>query len=284
MDAPTQLETEAALENERQFVLTLGGYALEIPGAALVTHERLPAPRFNFVQELGVGAERQSAFFERALDHYFQRALRPTFRAPTPVPSHIDAGLKGFGFRPKTSPLVLMLSDPESEDEGRTAFPVRVASASELDLVASFWTTERERPEFRAALDVVWHHPNPHEKLIPVLVERAGETASAALVYRFRDSAGIYAVATRPAARGQGAASELVRFATSTGVAGRGVRYSIFADSTRLEGRLHALGFRAARTFREYELPPDAELSIPAAAPAAPPRWRPPRGTERRGA
>ena len=97
-------------------------------------------------------------------------------------------------------------------------------------------------------------------------------------MYRFRDSAGVYAVATRPAARGQGAASELVRFATSTAVAGDGVRYSIFADSTRLERRLDALGFRAARSFREYELPLDAELSMPPVPGAAPPRWRPPRG------
>ncbi|HTT45035.1 MAG TPA: hypothetical protein VMH38_03340, partial [Thermoplasmata archaeon] len=79
---PTEPEVEAALATERQFVLTLGGFALELAGATLVTHEKLPVPRFNFVQELGVGRERQTTFFEHALDHYFQRALRPTFRVP----------------------------------------------------------------------------------------------------------------------------------------------------------------------------------------------------------
>ncbi len=85
-DSSARPAVEAALDAERQFVLTLGGFALEVAGATLVTHERIPAPRFNFVQVEGVGAERQAAFFERALDHYFQRALRPTFRLPEPTP------------------------------------------------------------------------------------------------------------------------------------------------------------------------------------------------------
>jgi GNAT superfamily N-acetyltransferase len=277
MDAPNSLEVEAALEVERQFVLTLGGFALETAGAYLVTHERIPAPRFNFVQELGVAPERQTAFFERALDHYFQRALRPTFRVPLPVAAHIDSGLRRFGFRPRPAPLVLMLEErghvPGEDDQTE----VRAARSTELDLVASFWTTERERPELRAALDVAWTHPNPHELLQPLLTFRGGEAVSAALVYRYRSTAGIYAVATRPIARGQGAASDLVRFATTHSPVGPGVRYSIFADSARLEQRLERLGFVPGRVFREYELPADAELSLPPAGAVGPPRWRPPR-------
>jgi GNAT superfamily N-acetyltransferase len=272
-----ELAAEAALDAERQFVLTLGGFALEIPGAALVTHEKIPVPRFNFVQELGVGPERQAAFFERALDHYFQRALRPTFRVPLPVPGHVEAGLKRFGFRPRPTVLKLLLSTGARPPALAEDVTVRVAARSELDLVASFWTGERERPEFRTALDIAWNHPNPHEQLAPLLADMDGETVATALVYRHRSSAGIHGVATRPAARGKGAASELVVYALTHEPVGKGVRYSIFADSNRLEQRLLRLGFLPARAFQEYELPQDAVLAVPSPGPVGPPQWRPPR-------
>jgi len=278
-----ELATEAALEVERQFVLTLGGFALELPGARLVTHEKIPAPRFNFVQELGVGRERQAHFFEHALDHYFQRALRPTFRVPLPVPAHIEAGLSRFGFRPREAPLTLMLESDAREDRGTPTVSVRAAAPGELDVVAAFWTSERERPEFRTALDVAWSHPNPHERLVPLLAFLGDEPVSAAIVYRYRASAGIYAVTTRPDARGRGAASDLVAFALAHDPAGAGLRYSIFADSERLERRLEKLGFRPARLFREYELPRDAELALPRPGPAGPPQWRPPRASGPKG-
>jgi len=275
--ASAELEVEAALDTERQFVLTLGGFSLELAGAALVTHEKIPVPRFNFVQELGIGRERQTSFFEHALDHYFQRALRPTFRVPQPVPAHLDAGLRRFGFRPRDAPLVLMLSEGEPSPSTDPELRVREAGHGDLDRVASFWTSERERPEFRSALDVVWSHPNPHERLVPLLAEQQGEVVSAALVYRHRESVGVYAVATRPAARGHGGASAVVSFAVRHRVAGPARCYSIFADSARLERRLETLGFRAARSFLEYELPADAELALPPPGPPTGPRWRPPR-------
>jgi GNAT superfamily N-acetyltransferase len=274
---PLEYEAEAALEAERQFVLTLGGFALEIPGAALVTHEKIPVPRFNFVQAGEVGPERQAAFFERALDHYFQRALRPTFRVPDPAPPHVDAGLRRFGFRPRSSPLALMLDDPNRPAPPEGDVRVRPARPSELDLVAGFWTSDRERPEFRSALDVAWHHPNPSEELVPLLAFLDEEAVSAALAYRYRASVGIHAVATRPTARGRGAASALVAWTLAHHPTGSGVRYSIFSDSERLGARLTSLGFRSARTFREYDLPRDAELAVPPPGPPGPPRWRPPR-------
>jgi len=279
----TDLEVEAALEAERQFVFTLGGFALEVAGAALVTHEKIPVPRFNFVQELGVGPERQTSFFEHALDHYFQRALRPLFRVPTPVPEHVDSGLRRFGFRPKASPLVLMLSREPAPSPPTSNVTVRAAEHRDLDLVASFWTSERERPEFRSAIDIAWSHPNPNEGLVPLLASVGTETVSAALVYRYRSSAGIHAVATRPSARGKGAASSVVAFARARRIGGPVDRYSIFADSARLERKLETLGFSPARSFTEYELPASADLALPPPGPPAGPRWRPPRerGPER---
>ncbi len=276
-DGIAELRAEAALEAERQFVLTLGGFALEVAGATLVTHEKLPAPRFNFVQEVGVGRERQTAFFERALDHYFQRALRPTFRVPAPAAAHLDRGLRRFGFVPRAAPLVLLLengSAPERFADGVTVAPAR---SGELDRVASFWTDERERPELAAALDVAWHHPNPHERLVPLLGSIDGEAVAAAIVYRYRSAAGIHFVATRPSARGRGAASALVAHAVGTRVAGPDAGHAILADSARLQARLQRLGFSPARTFVEYELPRSAELALPAPGPPGPPRWRPPR-------
>jgi GNAT superfamily N-acetyltransferase len=279
-----ELATDAALEVERQFVLTLGGFALELPGATLVTHEKIPVPRFNFVQELGVGRERQAHFFEHALDHYFQRALRPVFRVPLPVADHIDRGLRRFGFRPRDADLTLLLSGDSAPTPINSEISVRPAEHAEIDLIASFWTSERERPEFRAALDVAWSHPNPHERLVPLLAFLGDEAVSAAIVYRHRGSAGIYAVATRPSARGRGAASDVVGYACAASPAGPGVRYSIFADSERLERRLVRLGFGPARRFREYELPRDAELAFPPPGPLGPPQWRPPRAAGGRGA
>jgi len=278
VSAPTsELVVEAALEAERQFVLTLGGFALEVAGAALVTHEKIPAPRFNFVQELGVGRERQTAFFERALDHYFQRALRPTFRVPVPAPPHLDAGLRRFRFVPRAAPLTLMVegtAEPRPRPEG---IDVREARADDLDQVASFWADARERPELRTAVDVAWHHPNPHEQLVPLLASIAGEEVAAALVYRYRAAAGIHFVATRPTARGRGAASALVTYARLSRPVGGSAFLSIYADSARLQDRLGQLGFSPVRSFVEYELPRDAELALPPPGPPTPPRWRPPR-------
>lgn len=274
---PTDRLVDAALDAERQLVHTLGGFTLEIAGAALVTHEKLPVPRFNFVQELGVGRERQTAFFEHALDHYFQRALRPTFRIPWPVPPHVDSGLRHFGFRPKEEPLVLMLSTGSESHPIPSDVDVREAGHDELDLVTSFWTSERERPEFRTALDIAWTHPNPNERLVPLLARLEGTVVSAALAYRYRQAVGLHAVATRTPARGRGAASALVAFAVREKVAGPAAVYAIFADSPRLERRLERLGFRSARSFTEYELPRSAELSFPSPGPPTGPRWRPPR-------
>ena len=276
---PTDRLVDAALDAERQLVHTLGGFTLELAGAALVTHEKLPVPRFNFVQELGVGRERQTAFFEHALDHYFQRALRPTFRVPRPVPSHVDSGLRRFGFLPKDDALVLMLSTGGAPHLAPPNVDVREAKHDELDLVASFWTGERERPEFRTALDIAWTHPNPNERLVPLLASLEGGVVSAALAYRYRRSVGLHAVATRTPARGRGAASALVTYAVAKEVAGPAEVYAILADSERLERRLESLGFRAARAFTEYELPRSAELSFPSPGPPSGPRWRPPRRT-----
>ena len=97
-DGAGDLSGELALH--RSFVVALGGFVLEFAGGALVTHERIAVPAFNYVDLDRLAPDRQTAFFERALDHYFQRAIRPSFRARRPVPAHVDRSLRAFGFVP----------------------------------------------------------------------------------------------------------------------------------------------------------------------------------------
>ena len=268
---------DAALETEAQLVLTLGGYALELAGARLVTNEHVAVPRFNFVQELGIARERQTAFFERALDHYFQRALRPTFRVPVPVPAYLDTNLRRLGFQARPEPLTVLVGEPGATYASRGPTQVRIAKEFELGRVAAFWTTERERPEFAAALSVAIHHPNPHERLVPVLAELSGAPVGAALLYRYRNMAGIFGVTTQPEARGRGVASDLTGWVVAEGIAGTGCPYFVLADSARLEARLATLGFHPVRTFREYELASENALALPSPGAPGTPRWRPPR-------
>lgn len=268
--------SERVLNTEVEFVLALGGFALRLPGALLVTHEKIPVPRFNFVVVDGVSPERQTPFFEHALDHYFQRALRPTFRLIPPVAPHLDRGLRRLGFRPRPEPLTLLLEGTASSPS-EERLTIRPALDRDLDALAEFWTVAKERPEFRTAVDIAWHHPNPGERLLPVVAERGPELVSAALLYRHGSHAGIFFVSTATGARGQGAASDLVRYVLRERPLGLDARYAIFADSARLERRLETLGFRRALSFTVYELPAGAELALPRPGPPGPPQWRPPR-------
>jgi GNAT superfamily N-acetyltransferase len=267
----------SALAAERALVRTLGGFVLGIAGAELVTHEKIPIPRFNFVEVSEVSPERQTAFFERALDHYFQRALRPTFRVPVPEPDHVRAGLRRFGFVPSDEPLVLLVGGPGLVAPPAEGFAVRPAEVAELDAAVELWAEGPGRPEFRAAVDVTWHHPNPGERLVPFVAERRGRVASAALRYDHAGTAGLHCVTTRPSDRGQGAASALVAGALDPNAFSPETVRFLFADSARLERRLRGLGFVPARAFREYALPLHADLALPSPGPMTPPRWRPPR-------
>lgn len=266
-----------ALREERQFVLTLGGYALEIPGAALVTHERVPVPRFNFVQDVRVGRNRQAAFFERALDHYFQRALRPTFHVRDPVPDHLAAGLQRFGFRARSEPQVVLIRRGPPVERPLASIPVRRARPDEVDTLVRFWTGEREGEEFRRALEVTWEHPNPGESIRPLLAEENGAPVAAALVYEHDGVVGIHAVSTQPARRGQGAATALVAHALASEVPAAARLVTMTVESRRTAERLATLGFEVVQRFVVYELPGQAQLSLPAPGPPQPPRWRPPR-------
>lgn len=284
MGSPEPDGARAALAAERHFVKTLGGFVLGIAGAELVTHERIPIPRFNFVEVAGIDRGRQTAFFERALDHYFQRALRPTFRVPVPEAEHLVAGLERFGFRARPHPIVLLIADAGGVPPLPTELTVRSATNTELDEVVGLWVGHPGRAELRSAVDVAWHHPNPGERLTPMVAVREGRIVSAALRYEEAGTAGLHFVTTRAVDRGRGAASALVGGALASGATAAGARPFLFADSARLEQRLGSLGFAPALSFREYELPSDAELAFPPPGAPTPPRWRPPRDLPHRPA
>lgn len=260
-----------------------GGYALELAGGVLVVNERVPVPRFNFVQYVRIHRNRQAAFLERTLDHYFQRALRPSIRVELPADSFLDQSLRGLGFRPTPDPMSLLLhrGAPRAVPVDG-AFEVRAASVNEVPVIARFWTGEVESEEFVRALTVALEHPNPDERLVPILSLHHGQPVSAALVHRYRDWVGIHGVVTQPAERGQGAATALVSGALSLpAVSSDPDRVAMWSESPRLDQRLVSLGFEVATRFAVYELPTGAVLALPAPGPPAPPRWRPPRSRTR---
>jgi GNAT superfamily N-acetyltransferase len=271
-------ELEGVLREERELVLALGGFALEFAGGILVTNERIPVPRFNFVQELSLSRERMSAFFEKALDHYFQRAIRPEFHLPEPAPAHLAAVLEHYGFSPRAEPRSILLC-PRSVPlpPPPPGFSARAAAPGELDIVVDFLAAPRERDELRRGLEVMMEHPNPDERLVPAIAFDGRAVASAALLHRHRARWGIHAVATQPSARGRGAASALVLAALDGIIPAAEGPVAIWADHARIRRRLEALGFHEIARRRVFQLDPKAELHLPPPGPTPGPLWRPPR-------
>jgi GNAT superfamily N-acetyltransferase len=261
----------------RDLIHSLGGFSYELAGGTLVTHERIPVPSFNYVDGARVSVRRQAAFFEKALDHYFQRALRPSFRVDPATPPHVDRTLRQLSFLAAAEPLVFLVA-PTSDLPAR----VREIEVVELDPdhareIASFWTHDRERDEFERAIDIVANHPNPGERLIPLLARSGSRTAAAALLYRHGEHAEVEAVATLPGLRGRGIATALVGGALASAARDGASTLSVLSTTPRLASRLRPLGFVEAGRLTEYMLPAGAQLNVPPPGPPGPPRWRPPR-------
>jgi ribosomal protein S18 acetylase RimI-like enzyme len=275
--APPAELTEAAVGTERRFVLASGGFSLELSGGSLVTHERIPVPRFNHVLVHPLSASRQSAFFEKALDHYFQRALRPTFRIVPPVPSHVDETLQRLAFRRRPEPYTLWWARPATPAPLAVGLEVREADPGELDSIVAFWTDGPNRAELRRALDVLWNHPNPGERLVPILAEQDGTLVGSAVALEQPPVVSLHGVAVAPEARSRGMGTSLVAFALGAFDVTRTHAIVLGTDSSRAGERLGPIGFSRLREFVEYELPADAQLAMPSPGPPQPPRWRPPR-------
>jgi GNAT superfamily N-acetyltransferase len=270
---------ESAARSERTFVLALGGYALEIAGASLVTHERIPLPRFNHVVVGRVSPERQTAFFERALDHYFQRALRPAVRVPVPVPPHIDAGLRRFAFRPRAAPYTLWVRNTGAPGPRtlRGAACVEVAPPDDVGSLVGLWAQGTVREELRRSLEVLERHPNPGDRTRALVATRKGELLGTAVVHESGEQVGLHGVTTVEGERGRGVATALVSEALALLSDRPGRPVVLASDALEVSRRLAELGFAPVLEYAEYELPTDAQLTLPEPGPAQPPRWRPPR-------
>lgn len=276
--AGNHARVRSALDAERALILSLGGYAFQVAGGTLVLHERVAVPRFNFVSVEDLSPLRQASFFERALDQYFQRALRPSFRVPLPAAPHVHRTLLELGFRPRPEALVLLgrgarVRRPSAPASGR----VRVGEEVPTSMLVPFWVSAREAPELSSAIEIVRHHPNPTERAVPVVLEEGGVPVAAALVYARGDAAFLFGIATAPAARGRGLATSLLEWIVTHPPAKGLPVVAAWSESRRLDRRLAKLGFVPWARWRVYELGPDAELSLPPNAPSAGPLWRPPR-------
>ncbi len=277
MTGPSLAElAEALLIDERAMVLSLGGFTVGFAGGTLLLHDRIPVPRFNFATVDRVGQNRLAGFFERALDQYFQRAIRPAFRVPHPVPAYIDQTLRRLGFSPREEPLDV-LAGRRIANRPLGYGTAHFADGEDARDLAQLWVGPKESPEFATAVDILCHHPNPGEELRPVVVDENGERLGAALIYRHDDRALFFGISTQPSARGRGVATGLVRYVMRSRLGGRKVTYGLISESARLTRHLARLGFRRLRSMTVYELRAGAELSLPAVPTAGPPHWRPPR-------
>ena len=193
------------------------------------------------------------------------------------MPPNLSRTLEALGFRAVPEPLSLTPATRVPHSADPPDLVVRAAKEDELDTVVSFWTAGREREELRKAMDVTWHHPNPDEELQPWLALQHDDPVCVSLVYRSRDNRAIFGVATRAALRGQGAATAMVAGILRHSQAPPSRTTAIWSETSRLNRRLERLGFAVGRRYRVFELPVEAELSLPAVGPPAPPRWRPPR-------
>jgi hypothetical protein len=264
-------------EEERALICALGGYALQLSGGWLVTHERLPGSRFNYIDIGPLAPARRTAFLERALDHYFQRALRPMVRLDASAAPEITESLERLGFRERAVPLRLLVRGPPPDPELRPRRPVRPLTADELPLLYRLWGEPKELPEIRASLDVAVAAPARGEEVIPVAAIHESGPASVGLLHGWNGLWGLHAVTTLPGHRGTGWACDLTLGCGHLSGAARGVGLGLRLDSDRIPSPLAAAGFHGRARYRIFELPHDQALEIPPPGPPQPPRWRPPR-------
>ncbi len=278
MDERVPPEALAAQAAERGFVRCFGGYTVGWSGGTLVVNERIPVPRFNFVQIVRVAPERLTAFFEVALDHYFQRALRPTFRVAEPVPPATERALEDMGFRAPPEPELWLVAGPDRPERSRTLPPPELVPDDRLDDLVDLWIGPQGREEFRRHLEVARVHPNPGERIEPRwTLGPDGALRSAGLAYRRGGTLLVEGISTPEPRRGHGSATEWMIGLLGAPIAREARRVALRTSTARLARRLAPLGFRPALRSRVYELPAGTQLALPNAKASAGPLWRPPR-------
>lgn len=204
------------LREERAFCELFGGYAVELPGAVLVVNEKVPVPRFNWVQNVRCADGRVAALLEQALQHYYQRALRPTFELPVDLPqAHLARGLLGQGYHDRGASrrrhLLVWEGAPRprsaSSSGGLQVEPLEEEHFGQLvDLLAE----ERFKEELHRYLVTATTSPNPGERTVPYWARDPEGPVSFGLYHRQGPVSALFGVGTVPARRGAGAATALV--------------------------------------------------------------------------
>lgn len=213
-DLPPGMLAEG-LRVTRSLALVMGGYAVEVPGATMVVNEKVPVPRFNWVQDVQQSPGRVLAFVERALEHYYQRALRPTFDLRAGVSQDLLVRCLGeahYRSRGPTGRRHLLLRGAAEPPPGRppSTLEARVAEEEDLDSVVDFLAEGRFREEVWRSLEVVIAHPNPGERFVPYLGWDEGKPVAVGLLHHTAGAAGLHALASLPEARGRGHATSLL--------------------------------------------------------------------------
>jgi GNAT superfamily N-acetyltransferase len=247
------------LREARAFPQLFGGYAVEWPGGTLVVNERVPTSRFNFVQDVRLAPGRVLAFVEKALEHYYQRALRPTFELPDDLsqPGTVRALLQA-GYVPQgpERSRKLLLREGGGSPPADPRYRVRPAGEEDLGTFLGFLTEPRHQMELYRYLEEDIFHPQPGERTIPYLAWRGEDPVAVALFHEEGPVRGIHGVATGPRYRGQGAASGLVAGILRAEEHPPSRRWVLAYDGPGTPRALGALGFGPALSFETYALPP----------------------------
>lgn len=143
--------------------------------------------------------------------------------------------------------------------------------------IVPFWVGPREAPELVSAFEILRHHPNPGEAVVPVLAFRGANGVGTGAVYAQGEGAFLFGVSTVPTARRRGVATAIIRWMLSHPPAGRAPFSAILSESLFLERPLRSMGFVPWGRWRLYDLAPNAELALPPVAASVGPLWRPPK-------
>ena len=246
------------LREARALPLLFGGYAVEWPGGTLVVNERVPVSRFNFVQDVRLAPGRVLAFVEKALEHYYQRALHPVFELPDdlPQPGTVRA-LAEAGYLPQDrdrSREVLLREEGELPPPD-PRYRVRPATEEDQITVLGFFDQPRYQMELHRYLEEDVFHPHPGERTVPYLAWRGDDPVAVALFHEEGTIRGIHAVATVPPYRGQGAASGLVTEILRAESRPPSRRWVLVREGVGVPAPLRPLGFQCALSFGTYGLP-----------------------------
>ncbi len=259
-----------ALREERHFCELFAGHAVELTEAHLVVNEKVPVPRFNYVQDARCGPGRTAAFLERTLEHYYQRALRPAFELPLrpSQPPLVEAlRLMGYlsrgedhhrhllvwsGARPVPSGAAR--SDPDGELQVDRVPEDELGTFVDL-LVES---QARYREEVRRYLEVAIAHPHPGERVVPYVARAREGPVSFGLFHAHGAASGLFAVGTATTAREKGYATALVREVLAKEGRGAPLPLCLSAEGRVPPRPLLELGFEVWASFERFELSEEA--------------------------